>query len=91
MVAMMSSAETKFLLAALIIVTFKSSGGRVMSGIVGKDDQREEHVLLRVKDDSLAKQLRQLLAGTEAKAKSVQIDLRFTGVYAQRGIHRNCD
>lgn len=54
-----------------------------MSGVVGKDDQREEHVLLRVKDESLAKQLRQLLGGTEAKAKSVPIDLQFTGVSMQ--------
>lgn len=46
---------------------------------MGKDDQREEQVLLRVKDDSLAKQLKQLLAGTEAKARSVQIELSFIG------------
>lgn len=50
-----------------------------MSAFVGRDDQREEQVLLRVKDESLAKQLRQLLAGNEAKAKSVKIDLQFVG------------
>ncbi len=50
-----------------------------MSAFVGKDDQREEQVLLRVKDAELAKQLRQLLAGNEAKAKSAQIDLQFIG------------